>query len=213
MLKTNKRRRKSYKRKKRSSSFPFLIVGAVIFFIFFFTLAILAERSGPLPTGISIHREEDFIEEMAEEAVKLQEEYGILPSVTIAQAILESNWGRSGLAQNENNYFGIKGSSDSVEYVTREYTEEWIEIDASFRSYSSWEESMEDYAQLMAHGTNWNSDLYRDVVEAENYEEAAYALKEAGYATDPDYPEKVISLVEDHDLHRFDDPSYVSIKE
>jgi flagellum-specific peptidoglycan hydrolase FlgJ len=174
------------------------------------TLAILANRPSSVPgdvkpTGMSMHREEVFIEKMAEEATRLNEEYGIRPSVTIAQAILESNWGQSGLAQEEQNYFGIKGGSESPQYATNEYTDEWIEIEASFRSYDSWEESMEDYAKLLANGTAWDSELYHGVIEADHYVEAAQALQEAGYATDPDYSEKVISIVERYDLDRFDE--------
>lgn len=180
------------------------MAGTVIFCMYFLTLAVLAQRPDPLPNGLSFNRREAFIEEMAEEATTLQDEYGILPSVTIAQAILESNWGESGLAQNENNYFGIKGASDSPQYATQEFEEDWVEIEAPFRSYDSWEESMEDYAQLMAHGPAWNSELYHGVIEAEHYEEAAHALQEAGYATDPDYPAKVIDLVERYELDRFD---------
>lgn len=199
-----KRRRKSVKQRRRSLVKGLILAGTVIFCMYFLTLAVLAQRPDPLPNGLSFNRREAFIEEMAEEATTLQDEYGILPSVTIAQAILESNWGESGLAQNENNYFGIKGASDSPQYVTQEFEEDWVEIEAPFRSYDSWEESMEDYAQLMAHGPAWNSELYHGVIEAEHYEEAAHALQEAGYATDPDYPAKVIDLVERYELDRFD---------
>lgn len=202
-----RKRRKSYK--KKQTKYPFIVVlfGFIAFIssMYFLTLAVLANKPFSEPTGISAHREEAFIEEVANEAIIFKEEYGIMPSITIAQAILESNWGQSGLARNENNYFGIKGTSDAPQYNTREYTDEWIEIEASFRSYDSWEDSMEDYAKLLANGPSWNDELYQDVIGAEHYEEAAYALKEAGYATDPTYPEKIISLIEQYELDRFDE--------
>lgn len=145
-----------------------------------------------------------FIDAVASHAVPLKETHGIKPSIAIAQAIVESNWGQSGLAVREQNYFGIKGSASEPTYATLEYDEEWIEIRASFRTYSSMEESVTDYANLLANGTQWNPDLYQPVIEAENYKEAAHALKSAGYATDPDYPTKLIEIVELYNLYEFD---------
>jgi len=147
---------------------------------------------------------DEFINEVARHAVPLQQSHGIRPSVAIAQAILESNWGKSSLSRQENNYFGIKGRSDGRKYATLEYEEEWKEIHASFRSYPSLEASVRDYADLIKNGTDWNGDLYRGVQEASSYEEAARALYSAGYATDPTYPEKVIEIIEVYDLDRFD---------
>lgn len=201
-----KRKRKIFKRGKQTKLIrSFIGIVAFLCGMYILALSFLGDDS-PIeePTGFSFHREEAFIEKMAEEATRLEEEYGILPSVTIAQAILESNWGQSGLAQNEQNYFGIKGSSEAPQYATREYEEDWVEVEASFRTYESWEESMEDYAKLLAYGTDWDSELYHEVIEADHYVEAAKALQEAGYATDPEYSDKVIALVEEHDLDRFD---------
>ncbi len=147
---------------------------------------------------------EAFIEEVAKHTLPLEKEYGIRPSVTIAQAILESNWGQSGLSVQDNNYFGIKGGKSSRQYATLEYEEDWVEIEASFRSYPSLQASIEDYAKLIANGTQWDSSLYRGVIDADNYKDAAYALSDAGYATDPTYPEKLIALIETYQLDQYD---------
>ncbi|MER2063391.1 MAG: glycoside hydrolase family 73 protein [Alkalibacterium sp.] len=147
---------------------------------------------------------DEFINEVASHAVPLQESHGIRPSVAVAQAILESNWGKSSLSRDENNYFGIKGRSDGRKYATLEYEGEWKEIHASFRSYPSLEASVKDYAELINNGTEWNRDLYKGVQEAESYQEAARALYSAGYATDPTYPEKVIEIIEVYGLDRYD---------
>lgn len=155
-------------------------------------------------TAQSSRTREEFIKDVAAYAVPLQETHGIRPSVAIAQAILESNWGSSSLSRQEHNYFGIKGQSDNRKYATLEYDEEWVEIHASFRSYPSLEASVKGYAELIANGTAWNSALYRGVQEASTYQEAARALYSAGYATDPTYPEKIIEIVELYELHRFD---------
>lgn len=172
------------------------------------TLALLASSIDSSQTdeqseGFAGDRTE-FIQEVAAYAVPLQETHGIWPSITIAQAIVESNWGQSGLALNEQNYFGIKGSSSQPAYATLEYEDDWVEIQASFRSYDSLQESVEDYAELIAGGTNWNPDLYRPVIEADTYREAAYALKKSGYATDPTYPDKLIEIVELYNLDQYD---------
>lgn len=204
MLKGRKRKKRTYRKKNRSVFKGLFLMAAGVVVLFFVTVAVLAKQPEPAPTGTSVDSREEFIEAVADEAVKFQEEYGITPSVTIAQAILESNWGQSGLAQNEQNYFGIKGSADSPQYQTQEYEEDWVEREAGFRSYASLEESVEDYAQLLAEGTGWNQDLYQAVIGADHYEEAARALQEAGYATDPDYSNKVISLIERHELDRYD---------
>ncbi|MFO8068564.1 MAG: glucosaminidase domain-containing protein [Alkalibacterium sp.] len=147
---------------------------------------------------------EEFINDVASHAVPLEGSHGIKPSVAIAQAILESNWGKSSLSRQEHNYYGIKGQSDNKRYETLEYDEEWIETHASFRSYPSLEASVKGYAELISNGVAWNSKLYQGVQEAATYQEAAYAIYSAGYATDPTYPEKLIEIIELYGLDRFD---------
>lgn len=193
------------RKKKNTSGLPMLQRIGLIILTFFGTLIILSQefqeeavvKDEPLS-------KEAFIEEVATHTIPLGKKYGIRPSVTIAQAILESNWGQSGLSTQDNNYFGIKGGNSSRQYATLEYGEDWVEIQASFRSYPSLQASIEDYAKLIANGTQWNADLYRGVIEADNYKDAAYALSEAGYATDPTYPEKLITLIETYQLDQYD---------
>ncbi|MCC5895903.1 MAG: glycoside hydrolase family 73 protein [Alkalibacterium sp.] len=196
------------KKKKKRKGVNLFSSMALIFVAFIGTLALLASsidrENLTQPLKGNNGDREAFIENVASYAVPLQESHGIKPSIAIAQAIVESNWGESGLAVNDQNYFGIKGASTQPTYATLEYDEEWIEIQASFRSYASLEESVEDYAELIAGGTNWNPDLYQPVIDAENYREAAYALQESGYATDPNYPAKLIEIVELYDLDQYD---------
>lgn len=177
---------------------------ALLILTFMGAMALISQSVENETNSVNDWTKNDFIEEVATFAVPLKETHGIKPSVTIAQAILESNWGKSSLSQQENNYFGIKGQSDKRKYATLEYDEEWIEIHASFRSYPSLEASVNDYANLIANGTAWNASLYEGVQQAETYQEAAQALYSAGYATDPTYPEKLIEIIELYDLSRFD---------
>lgn len=197
------------KRKKRNrKQHPLMLmlkIGLIAMIFFVFSIAFMAKQLLDRPEGVFISYEQQFIEKAAENAILLESTHGIRPSVAIAQAILESNWGKSELAQEEQNYYGIKGYGNEEKYVTKEFeNNEWIEIETEFRTYDSMKESMEDYADLLRDGTEWDEDLYQEVIEAPTYEASAEALKTAGYATDPEYPEKVISLIEEYDLDQYD---------
>lgn len=199
--------KKKKKKKNKNGAMLFLARGTLVLLAFFATMTWLAEKKEPIVLFES--PKAAFIEKISGKAQQLQSQYGVLPSISIAQAILESNWGTSGLALRNQNFYGIKGGdvTEKERFRTKEFleeTKEWIEIDASFKKYDSWEESMEDHARLLVNGTKWNPELYKPVIEAVDYKEAAYALKKAGYATDPDYPEKLISLIEQYNLQKHD---------
>lgn len=142
-----------------------------------------------------------FIERIAKVAVKNYEIYGILPSLVIAQAILESGWGKKAI---ENNIFGIKaGSSWRGKVVTRE-TREWdgdkyVIKKSKFRAYDSIEDSIMDYLNLVG-----NTKRYEKVRNAKDYKEAARLIYEAGYATDPEYADKLIDIIEKNSLYQYD---------
>ena len=121
---------------------------------------------------------------------------GILASLTIAQAILESGWGTSELATKANALFGIKADArwsgkayskdtkecyDGVTYTT---------ITALFRAYDSWAESVADHSAFLLANKR-----YAAVVGERDYKAACKAIKAAGYATDPGYPQKLIGLI------------------
>lgn len=194
------------KRKKRANGLSLIKRSLFVLLAFLATILLLAHSAEQERTEQEAvyNDRQSFIEAVASYAVPLQETHGIKPSIAIAQAIVESSWGQSGLSVRENNYFGIKGSASEPSYATLEYDDEWIEIRASFRTYASMEESVLDYANLLSGGTAWNPDLYQPVIEAEDYKEAAHALKAAGYATDPTYPEKLIEIVEQYSLYQYD---------
>ena len=148
---------------------------------------------------------QDFIDVITPIALQANKDYGIRPSVLVAQAALESNWGKSQLSKESNNYFGIKGSTNAQNYATKEFTNnKWQKVQASFRTYSSLEESIYDYANLIKNGTSWNADLYQGVISANHYKEAAKAIQNAGYATDPNYANKLIGIIEQYDLQELD---------
>jgi len=150
-----------------------------------------------------------FINKLAPQAQLLQGQYNVLPSVTLAQAILESNWGTSQLSSKYNNLFGVKAQSSNTKSVyldTQEYVDgRYVTVKARFEVYDSWNDSLAEHAKLLAYGTKWNPDQYRDVVSANNYVQAAQGLEKDGYATDPTYTEKLISLIKNYKLYQFDD--------
>lgn len=146
----------------------------------------------------------EFIEKVVVGAKKSWQKHNILPSITIAQAILESAWGRSGLTQKANNLFGIKAFSDwrgqYIEMLTREYTSDGIEywIPAKFRAYVTWDDCIEDHSKVLLQSN------FTAVRNATNYREAAEALVQGGYATDPAYAQLIISIIEQYRLFQYD---------
>ncbi len=210
LKKQTKNRYKTVKRTKRQRITPsyFLMTFFVIVFIFIGTLYFLAQETADVQVSQDEPVEEQqFIVQIADYAKVLQKKYGVLPSISIAQAILESDWGTSELSIKNNNFYGIKGDSSEpiVTMTTKEFVDgEWIEIHANFRKYTTWQESMEDHSELFTKGTTWNGDQYAKVLASKDYKEAAYALQESGYATDPDYPEKLIRLIEQFNLNQYD---------
>lgn len=145
---------------------------------------------------------EAYLEETVPLAQKTAKKYGLFPSVMIAQSILESNWGRSELSLEYNNYFGVKEvSKDSgVTFETEEYVDgesgRYLE---NFKKYSSKKESFVHYAKLLSEAKR-----YEKVKTARDFREAARYINEAGYATDPNYADKIISIVEKYNLGQYD---------
>ena len=153
-----------------------------------------------------------FIGEIAETARQLAADNDLYASVMIAQAILESNNGQSGLASSPNyNLFGIKGSfqNKSVILETQEDdgTGKMTTIQAEFRKYASYEESLQDYVRLLRNGVSWNKQLYMPVFKSNtaSYKEATDFLT-GTYATDSTYNEKLNALIAQYDLVQYDKP-------
>lgn len=203
--------RKYKKRRKNKTNLPALFAGLLLVGVMFvFSLSVLSDSNGP-QLGNQKQQEkvskEEFIERIAPYSQELQSSYGVLSSIIIGQAILESNWGQSTLAEKYNNLFGIKAYGDQrkVNLETKEYINEvWVTIQGDFKVYDTWEESMDDHTRLFIDGVTWNPQLYEKVLLATDYIEAANALQEAGYATDPTYAAKVIGVIESHKLYEYD---------
>ena len=149
---------------------------------------------------------QQFIDKLAPLAIEDMRKTGVPASLTIAQAILESGDGNSTLAQQANNLFGMKGkgTAGSIRLPTKEYRNgEWITIHTDFRKYNNWAESVADHSNLFINGVSWNRNLYRGVIGADGIT-AAREVAKAGYATDPDYAQKLINLIMEHQLIKHD---------
>ncbi|WP_200771412.1 glycoside hydrolase family 73 protein [Enterococcus faecium] len=201
--------KKKWKKKKRKNiRWPAVVAGvAVILLAFVFSLKNLSSPFTDNQQENEAQSHQQFIERLVPHAQELQDGYGVLPSIILGQAILESNWGKSTLASKYNNLFGIKayGDQKKVSLETKEFVnEEWITIQGDFKVYDSWEQSMDDHTQLFVQGVDWNPALYEKVITATNYQEAAQALQDAGYATDPGYAQKIIQVIETYHLNQYD---------
>ena len=102
-----------------------------------------------------------FIQQVAPEAQAMQNTYHVYASITIAQAILESQWGTSELASQYHNLFGIKGrGTNSRVMTTKEYINgKWIVAEGQLH-YDSWSDSIKDHTRLMLNGTDTNQQNY-----------------------------------------------------
>ena len=167
----------------------------------------LAEKKPDVKTPPVELTEEKFIQSIVD-SLKGQK-LNILPSVTIAQAILESNWGKSSLSKEAKNLFGIKVSKDWTGEVYKKQTKEQkptgeiYTITADFRKYGSFLESIKDHDKFFV-STPWRVQNYKKVLDAKNYKTQALALRECGYATDLNYGTKLIQLIERLGLQQYD---------
>ena len=155
--------------------------------------------------------EEIFLYNIAAHAVRAAGEYNLYPSVMMAQAALESGFGKSSLSTPPNhNLFGIKGHylGQTVNLPTSEYIKEedkWIRIDSYFRKYPSYTESFYDNAKLLKNGTSWDNNRYSGTwVENTNSYLDATAWLTGRYATDPDYNKKLNSIITQYGLDGYD---------
>lgn len=164
----------------------------------------------PSIDSIKVDKTADFIEKIKLGAISGWKTHEILPSLTIAQAILESGSGTSELATKANAIFGIKAHTDPKWPKTYEKdTQEWVNgklitVKAKFKAYNSWDESIRDRLKYLVTRNISGKYIYASVVGEKDYKEAAHKIFEAGYATDPQYPLKLIRIIEQYNLQKYD---------
>lgn len=145
-----------------------------------------------------------FISKLGPLAVKIGREFDLYPSILLAQAALESNWGSSELASRYCNLMGVKAIAGlpSVSMMTSEqdHSGHSYQVKAAFRKYKDWQESLQDYANVL------ETEQFRLVHrhQSEDYHQALKALR-GNYATDVHYDQKLEAIIKAFDLTKYDE--------
>jgi len=142
-----------------------------------------------------------FLDSIKAGAIAGWKKYGILPSLTAAQAILESGWGKSSLAANYHNLFGIKGSynGQSVSLPTNEYYGYWTTIYDYFRVYPNNSASVEDHGLFLTQNSR-----YHNLIGVTNAATATTLIRQDGYATAPSYSSQLLNIINSYGLTAWD---------
>lgn len=173
-------------------------------------------NSGTPSSGSS---ESDFITKVGKMATSDMQKSGILASVTVAQAILESGYGTTDLAVNANNLFGMKcnlsgntwsGSTwDGASKYTKETKEQKEDgteytVTADFRKYPSLDKSVGDHSAYLNGAKNGSALRYAGLKGCTDYKKAIQIIKDGGYATDVSYVSKICNIIERWNLTQYD---------
>lgn len=160
-----------------------------------------------LATTVSLHAQNtvraywEYIARWRDAVVFQQQEYGIPASITMAQALLESGAGKSELATEANNHFGIKCGGS---WMGDSFYHDDDKEGECFRVYPEAEESFRDHSLFL------QRPRYKSLYElpVSDYQGWAVRIRECGYATDPKYPQKLIKLIEDYGLDSLQSPTW-----
>ncbi len=158
--------------------------------LFVFTLSMQAQRRNK--------RYLEYIEQYKEIAVEQMRLHKIPASITLAQGLLESGAGQSTLARKSNNHFGIKCGGS---WRGRSVRHDDDARNECFRAYRNARDSYEDHSKFLTSGARY-AFLFR--LDITDYKGWARGLKKAGYATDPSYANRLIQIIEDYELYKYD---------
>ena len=159
-----------------------------------------------------------FISLMGPIAQKDYKRTGVLASVTLAQAINESGWGKSGLAQKSNNMFGMKislsgntwagsvwdGKSYVKVYTREEYKGKKVTITAKFRKYKNIALSVADHSAYLKNAMNGSSKRYRGLTATTSYSKQLKILQKGGYCTWSGYVKELSAIIKKYNLTKYD---------
>jgi flagellum-specific peptidoglycan hydrolase FlgJ len=165
-----------------------------------------AQAAEPVGTMTKV----DFIAASVAPAQQSQKDYGVPASVTIAQAILESGWGKSGLAAQNKNYFGIKCfnnvpgpiATGCQSWSTYECLPTCLPTTATFRAYATVTDSFRDHALFLRSNSRYRP-AFSFTNDADSF---LYQMWAAGYATSPTYVANVGAVMKTYNLYRYDLP-------
>jgi len=173
-----------------------------LIFAFFFIIICLLISCRTVRPVVSSYRPEpdaqDYIDKYKDLAIREMNRTGVPASITLAQGMIESDFGNSSLAREGNNHFGIKCHNDWQGPSIRHHDDRRNEC---FRKYSSPEDSFNDHSDFLR-STSRYSFLFN--LPPTDYKAWAKGLKKAGYATDPQYANMLIRKIEENSLYNFD---------
>lgn len=155
-----------------------------------------------MPTNM----QRDWLKKMVPAAQTTARQWGVPASVTLAQCVLESSWGCGPLAQQANNYFGIKAVSgqDYAEFPTHEVVQgRSVAEQAHFARYGTVLDCFAAHAHLLAASPRYGGKLQPGATVAR----WCAQLQAGGYSTNPDYAQTLLSLVRQLDLMQYDVPA------
>jgi len=141
---------------------------------------------------------ENYIQQYKEIAKNNMQTHGIPASITLAQGILESGSGQGRLAKQANNHFGIKCHSSWTGETIKHDDDKLQEC---FRKYTDASDSFRDHSLFLTSRSRY-ANLFK--LPKDDYKSWAKGLRKAGYATDPKYPDKLITLIEKYNLQQYD---------
>jgi LysM repeat protein len=159
----------------------------LVILLFFFAKNIFAQDLTPI----------QYVEKYKELAIREMKRMGIPAAITLAQGILESESGNSVLVKKSNNHFGIKCKTS---WTAGGVSHDDDAIGECFRVYKTDEDSYRDHSNFLRNNQRYGNLFKLDVTD---YKGWAYGLKKAGYATNPRYPEIVISNIEKYNLQQY----------
>ena len=172
-----------------------LFILTVSFFLFLTSCRVARV---PLRSGSGNGSAEEYINTFSAMAISEMKRTGIPASITLAQGIIESGLGKSRLATEANNHFGIKCHDDWTGPTIRHTDDRRNEC---FRKYRNPEESFRDHSDFLVNQIRYKSLFSLDPTD---YKGWAKGLKQAGYATNPDYANMLIRKIEENGLHQYD---------
>jgi len=177
----------------------------IIQIIFLSILVSCRAYRAPVQTGKTEGSVESYINDYKELAISEMKRTGIPASITLAQGIIESDIGRSRLATEANNHFGIKCHDDWAGPTIRHTDDRRNEC---FRKYRKPEESFHDHSDFLTSEPRYRSLFSLDRTD---YQGWARGLKKTGYATNPDYANMLIRKIEEYNLYIYDSNSASSV--
>jgi LysM repeat protein len=151
-----------------------------------------------VPASTSGNITQDYLNSYKDIAVIEMKRSGVPASITLAQGMIESDYGRSRLAREANNHFGIKCHNGWTGPTVRHHDDNRNEC---FRKYRKPEESFSDHSDFLRTGSRYK---FLFEIEITDYKAWARGLKKAGYATNPDYANMLIRKIEENNLMYFD---------